>query len=131
MEEFSIFTVSLLRRCEDSFLAALDEAKVPHGRVTTFGHFSQATPITEVISMPAHSMPWNVISAVIFTWLKQCKSREVMITTEDGEKIPASGKTVIDLKELLTKAVGIYVMETYTKPTAKINQLSPSQPVWN
>lgn len=111
-DNFSILTISLFRPCEQSFIAALDEAKLPHGRIQSFSTSKYSATITEVISMPTQLMPWGTITAALFSWLKGSDNREILITSENSQTTPASACSPVALKELLMSAVGITVMQT-------------------
>lgn len=118
--EFSILTISILKHCEKSFLTALDDAQIPHGRLQTFACFHGA-PLVEVISAPSNVMPWTAIAGAIKDWLKQKHGREIIISTKDSAVSPAEGDSMQDIKNLLIRAVDILVLDaSSTKQNSRL-----------
>jgi len=111
-ETFSILRVNLFKHSEKSFIAALDEASIPHGRIQIFTSCSQASAIIEVISALSKVMPWNTISKVIVAWIKAKSSREVMITSEDGTIFQARGHSPSEVNKVLTSSVDLVVIDS-------------------
>lgn len=119
-EEFSILTVSIVKRCEKSFLTVLDHAQIPHGRMQTFACVPGA-PIVEVISAPSNRMPWTAIAGAIKDWLKHKHGRAIIISTQDGAVSPAEGCSMQDIKNLLTRSVDILVLDaSSTKQNSRL-----------
>lgn len=114
-EEFNILTINLFRNCEKSFVAALDAAHIPHGRMQSFTSITYASPVVEVISAPSSQMPWDTITTTIATWLQQKSGREVMVSTEKGTTRFEDQCSESELKEKLIHAVDILARDTRPK----------------
>ena len=126
-EEFSILTINLFKHCEKSFVTALDDAHVPHGRMQSFTSTANSSPVVEVISARSNLMPWNSIAKAITNWLEQKHGREVIISTEDGVAAHAENCSVIEIKDLLTHSVDISVMDPMSgkQPSRLLNSNRP------
>lgn len=120
-EEFSILTINIFRHCEKSFITALDDAQIPHGRMQSFTTAAHGSPIVEVISAPSSTMPWTSIAETIKNWLRRKHGREVIISTEEGTISHAESCSVEEIKSLLTHSVDILVMDALsTKQASRI-----------
>lgn len=111
-DSFCILTINLQQPCEDSFIAALDEARLPHGRIQSFCTSAHSSTITEVISQPSHAMPWSTITAALFCWLKESVAREIFISGENNQTTAASQCSPVTLKQLLMSSTDITVMQS-------------------
>lgn len=120
-EEFSILTINIFRHCEKSFTTALDNAHIPHGRMQSFTSTTYGSPIVEVISAPASSMPWKSIAETIKNWLKRKHGREVIISTKGGTVSHAESCSIEEIENLLTHSVDILVLDSLsTKQASRI-----------
>ena len=111
-QSVSVLDFTLFKHSEKSFLAALDEAGIPHGRVQMFSSQPRASGIVESISALSEAMPWNSIAKVIVAWIEARKSREVMIRTESGATIHAKGYSAQEVQKMLPESVSIMVIDT-------------------
>ena len=114
----SIVRLNLFKYSHQSFVAALDEAKIPHERVQLFSTQPQASGIVESISALSDAMPWNSLAKIIVAWIDARKSREVIIQTEDGRTIHAKGYSASDIQKFLPLSVNVTVIDT--KPADEI-----------
>ena len=112
---YSSVRLTLFKHGADSFLAALDEAQIPHGPIHMFSTHPQASGIVEAITALSEAMPWSAIAKVIVAWIEARKSREIIIHTEAGEAIHAKGYSVSEVQKLLQKSTNIIIIDT--KPT--------------
>lgn len=113
----SVLELTLFKHSEASFLRALDAAGVAHSRASMYSSSPQASGFKEVISAISEAMPWNAIAKVMVAWIDARSSREIMITTEDGEIIHAKGYSAAEVREFLTKSCSVMVIDT--KPDEK------------
>tara|TARA_R110001592_G_scaffold320639_2_gene598706 strand:- start:26038 stop:26400 length:363 start_codon:yes stop_codon:yes gene_type:complete len=111
-ESVSVLDFTLFKHSEKSFLAALDEAGISHGRVHMFSSRLQASGIVESISALSEAMPWNAIAKIIVAWIEAKKSREIIIKTESGTTIHVKGYSAKDVQKMLPKSVNIMVIDT-------------------
>jgi hypothetical protein len=118
MEAVSVLNLTLFKHSEKSFLVALDEAGIPHGRIQMFSTRPQASGIVESISALSEAMPWNAIAKVIIAWIEARKSREVIIHAEDGQIIHVKGYSASDVQKLLSTSISIMIIDT--KPNDEI-----------
>ncbi|MEZ0156202.1 MAG: hypothetical protein AB9Q22_15050 [Candidatus Reddybacter sp.] len=120
MEQVSVLRICLFKHSEESFLAALDETGISHGRVHQFSSAPQASGIVESISALSEAMPWNSIAKVLVKWLEVRKSRKVMVTTEDGTVIHLEGYSASQAQKIITNAREVMVIDT--KPASEHNK---------
>lgn len=111
-ESISVLELTLFKHSEKSFLRALDEAGIAHSRSIMFSTAPQASGFKEVISAVSDAMPWNSIAKVIVAWIEVRSSREVMISTEDGQIFHAKGYSAAEIKELLPKSYSVMIIDT-------------------
>ncbi len=111
-ESVSVLGFTLFKHSEKSFLAALDEAGISHGRVHMFSSQLQVSGIVESISELSEAMPWNAIAKVIVAWIEAKKCREVIITTETGTTIHAKGSSTKDVQKMLPESASILIIDT-------------------
>lgn len=111
MSKYVSLRLSLLKESADSFLDALDEKGVPHGRVEEFSFESRASGIKESIFTLAEVMPWKAISEVMVAWVKERGSREIIITTEDRQVVHIKGYSSADAEKLLKIALEVTVID--------------------
>jgi len=116
---YSSIRLTLFKHGGDSFLAALDEANIPHGPIHTFNSRPQASGLVEVITALSDAMPWNSIAKVIVAWIDARKSREIIIHTEAGYKLHAKGYSVAEIQKVLPESVNLIVIDT--QPVDKEN----------
>lgn len=114
----SVVRLTLFKHSHQSFVAALDEAQIHHGRVRLFSIQPQASGIVEIISALSDAMPWNALAKVIVAWIEVKKSREIIIQTEDGRVIHAKGYSADDIQKFLPLSVNVTVIDT--KPSDEI-----------
>ncbi|MGE8362396.1 hypothetical protein [Pseudomonas sp.] len=110
--KYSSIRLTLFKHGGDSFLAALDEAKIPHGPIRMFTSRPQASGIVETITALSEAMPWNAIAKIIVAWIDARKSREVMIYTESGEVIHAKGYSATEIQKILPISTNIVIIDT-------------------
>lgn len=109
---YSSVRLTLFKHSSESFLVALDEAKITHNPVHMFSITPQASGIVETITTLADVMPWNAIAKVIVAWIEARKSREIIFHTEAGEKIHAKGYSVSQVHKLIQKSTNIIIIDT-------------------
>lgn len=107
-----VLSFMLFKHSEKSFLSALDEAGIEHGRLQMFTTRPQMSGIVEVISALSEAMPWNSIAKIIVAWLDAKKSREVTIQTESGSIIHAKGYSAEEVQSMLPVSVSIMIIES-------------------
>ena len=117
-EAYSSVRLTLFKHSAKSFLAALDEAEVPHGPIHMFTSKPQASGMVEAITALSDAMPWNAIAKVIVAWIEARKSREIIIHTETGEAIHAKGYSASEVQKLLQKSTNVIIIDT--KPSEAI-----------
>lgn len=109
----SAIRFTLFKHSRESFLAALDDASVPHSSVVQFSGQPQASGFTELVSALSDAMPWNGIAKVIISWVEARKSRRVMIHVTDGVvSIEAEGYGAKDVERLLKTCLDVTIIDT-------------------
>lgn len=111
-EKVSVLTFTLFKDSEQSFILALDNAQIPHSRVQMFSIQPQASGIVESISALSEAMPWNSIAKVILAWIEARKSREVIITLDDGKVFHAKGYSAKEIQCILPESINIVVIDS-------------------
>ncbi|BCL74781.1 hypothetical protein JHS3_05170 [Jeongeupia sp. HS-3] len=109
---YSSVRLTLFKHGAESFLAALDEARIPHGPILTYSTGPQASGLVEAITALSDAMPWNAIAKVVVAWIEARKSREISISTEAGETIHAKGYSVSEVQLLLQKSINVVIIDT-------------------
>lgn len=109
---YSSVRLTLFKHSAESFLAALDEAQVPHGPIHMFSNKPQASGMVEAITALSDAMPWNAIAKVIVAWIEARKSREIIIQTETGETIHTKGYSASEVQKFLQKSTNIIIIDT-------------------
>lgn len=115
MSEQAVSTIrfTLFKHSRDSFLAALDDASIPHSTVVQFSGRPQASGFTEMVSALSDALPWNGISKVIISWVEARKSRRVMIHMKEGlVSIDAQGYGAKDVERLLRACRDVSIIDT-------------------
>lgn len=112
MERVSVLDLTLMLDDATSFTDALDSAGIAHSCVHTFSTAPQASGLKESITAVSEAMPWNAIAKVIVTWIKARSSREVLITTKDGQTIHAKGYSAQEIRGFLLDSRGVMVVDT-------------------
>lgn len=110
--KYSSIRLTLFKHGSESFLAALDEAQIPHGPIHMFSATPQASGMVEAITALSDAMPWNAVAKVIVAWIDSRKSREIVIHTEAGEVIHAKGYSASEVKGFLQKSTNVIVIDT-------------------
>ena len=109
----SAIRFTLFKHSRESFLAALDDASIPHSSVVQFSGQPQASGFTELVSALSDAMPWNGIAKVIISWVDARKSRRVMIDVTDGVvSIEAEGYGAKDVERLLKTCLDVTIIDT-------------------
>lgn len=108
----SVVRLTLFKNSYQSFIVALDEAKIRHERAQLFSTKPQASGIIEVISELSDSMPWNSLTKVIIAWIDARKSREIIIQTSDGRIIHAKGYSANEIRRALSLSVNVTVIDS-------------------
>lgn len=109
----SAIRFTLFKHSRESFLAALDDASIPHSSVVQFSGQPQASGFTELVSALSDAMPWNGIAKVIISWVEARKSRRVMIHVTDGVvSIEAEGYGAKDVERLLKTCLDVTIIDT-------------------
>lgn len=104
---------TLFKHSRESFLAALDDASIPHSSVVQFSGRPQASGFTEMVSALSDAMPWNGIAKVIISWVEARKSRRVMVHMKDGVvSIEAEGYDAKDVERLLKACRDVTIIDT-------------------
>ncbi|WP_115855174.1 hypothetical protein [Kushneria indalinina] len=116
-KSISVLELTMFKNGASSFLHALDEAGIAHSRVVMFSTAPQGSGFKEIVSAVSDAMPWNAIAKVIVTWIESRNSREVIITTKEGETFHAKGYSVAEVKELLPQSYSVMVVDA--KPDEK------------
>ncbi|MFT5577316.1 MAG: putative signal transduction protein with EAL and GGDEF domain [Paraglaciecola psychrophila] len=111
LESISVLTFTLFKHSEKSFIAALDEADIRHGRVKQFSSQPENSGIVESIVALSEAMRWSTIAEVIVTWVGARKSREVMIRTEAGAIIHAKKSSCEEIQNILRGSAGIVIID--------------------
>ncbi|GFM78519.1 hypothetical protein [Pseudomonas cichorii] len=111
-EKCALVHLTLFKHSTESFLAALDEADIPHGPIRMFSSAPQNSGLVEAISALSEAMPWNAIAKVIIAWIEARKSREVIIYTEAGESFHAKGYSASDVQKLLQISTNVAIIDT-------------------
>jgi hypothetical protein len=109
---YSSVRLTLFKHSANSFLAALDEAKISHSPIHMFSTKPQASGMVEVITALSDAMPWNSIAKVIVAWIEARKSREIIIHTETGETIHAKGYSASEVQMFLQKSTNVIIVDT-------------------
>jgi hypothetical protein len=109
---YSSVRLTLFKYSADSFLAALDEDKIPHSPIHMFSNRPQASGIVEAITAVSEAMPWNAIAKIIVTWIEAKKSREVIIQTEAGAAIHVKGYSASEVQKLVQTSTNVIVIDT-------------------
>ncbi|OKA28524.1 hypothetical protein BOH74_03485 [Pseudomonas versuta] len=104
--------LTLFKHSSESFLAALDEAKIPHEPIRMFSTTPQGSGLVESIIALSEAMPWNAIAKVVIAWIDARKSREVIIHTEAGDSIQAKGYSASEIQKLLQISTNVIVIDT-------------------
>jgi len=73
-QEYSSVRLTLFKYGAESFLAALDEAGIPHSSVRMFSSAPQGSGFVEAITALSDAMPWNAIAKVVVAWIEARKS---------------------------------------------------------
>jgi len=109
----SAIRFTLFKHSRDSFLAALDDASIPHSTVVQFSGRPQASGFTEIVSALSDALPWNGIAKVIISWVEARKSRRVMINMKEGlVSIDAQGYGAKDVERLLRACRDVSIIDT-------------------
>jgi predicted ATP-grasp superfamily ATP-dependent carboligase len=111
-QECALVRLTLFKHSAKSFLAALDEAGIPHGPVRMFSSAPQNSGLVEAITALSDAMPWNAIAKVVVAWIEARKSREVIICTEAGESFHAKGYSASEVQKLLQISTNVTVIDT-------------------
>lgn len=104
--------LTLFKHGAKSFLAALDDAGIPHGPVRMYSSAPKNSGLVEAITALSDAMPWNAIAKVIIAWIDARKSREVIIYTEGGESFHAKGYSASDVQKLLQISTNVAIIDT-------------------
>lgn len=104
--------LTIFKHSSGSFLAALDEAKIPHEPIRMFSTTPQGSGLVESITALSEAMPWNAIAKVMVAWIEARKSREIIIHTGTGESIQAKGYSASEVQKLLQKSTNVLVIDT-------------------
>lgn len=104
--------LTLFKHGAKSFLAALDDAGIPHGPVRMYSSSPKNSGLVEAITALSDAMPWNAIAKVIIAWIDARKSREVIIYTEGGESFHAKGYSASDVQKLLQISTNVAIIDT-------------------
>lgn len=111
-QKCALVHLTLFKHSAESFLAALDEAGIPHGPVRMFSSAPKNSGLVEAITALSDAMPWNAIAKVIIAWIEARKSREVIIYTEAGESFHAKGYSASDVQKLLQISTNVAIIDT-------------------
>ncbi|MFJ4376267.1 hypothetical protein ACIP1T_27105 [Pseudomonas japonica] len=111
-QECALVRLTLFKHGAKSFLAALDEAGIPHGPVRMFSSAPQNSGLVEAITALSEAMPWNAIAKVIVAWIEARKSREIVISTGPGEWFHAKGYSASEVQKLLQISTNVTVIDT-------------------
>ncbi|HEN8712339.1 TPA: hypothetical protein U8203_002778 [Pseudomonas putida] len=111
-QECALIHITLFKHSAKSFLAALDEAGIPHGPVHMFSSAPQNSGLVEAITALSDAMPWNAIAKVVVAWIEARKSREVIIYTGEGEWFHAKGYSASEVQKLLQVSTNVTVIDT-------------------
>lgn len=115
-QSVSAIRFTLFKHSRDSFLAALDDASIPHSSVVQFSGRPQASGFTEMVSALSDALPWNGIAKVIISWVEARKSRRVMIHLKDEVvSIEAEGYGAKDVERLLRACRDVTIIDTLPK----------------
>lgn len=104
--------LTLFKHSSGSFLAALDEAQIPHSPVHMFSATPQGSGLVETIIALSEAMPWNALAKVVVAWIDARKSREIIIHTETGDSIQAKGYSASEIQKLLQTSTNVIVIDT-------------------
>ncbi|MEN5035325.1 hypothetical protein [Pseudomonas sp. TWI929] len=111
----SAIRFTLFKHSRDSFLAAPDDASIPHSSVVQFSGRPQASGFTEMVSALSDALPWNGIAKAIISWVEARKSRRVMIHAKDGlVSIEAEGYGAKDVERLLRACRDVTIIDLLT-----------------
>lgn len=92
---------------------ALNEAGIEYQSYAQRSLEPQASgQVIEIIGAISDAMPWNALAKVLIAWLNARASREVMITTANGEFVQAKGYSIAELQKLLQNAKNVQVVDT-------------------
>lgn len=112
-QAISAIRFTLFKHSRETFLAALDDASIPHSCVVQFSGQPQASGFAEIVSALSDAMPWNGIAKVIISWVEARKSRRVMIHMKDGVvSIEADGYGAKDVERLLRACRDVTIIDT-------------------
>jgi predicted ATP-grasp superfamily ATP-dependent carboligase len=104
--------LTLFKHSKESFLTALDEAKISHGPIHMFSSNPQGSGLVEAITALSDAMPWNAIAKVVVAWIEARKSREIIIHTGTGQTIQAKGCSPSEVQKLLQQSTNVIVIDT-------------------
>lgn len=104
--------LTLFKHGAESFLAALDDAGIPHSPVRMYSSAPKNSGLVEAITALSDAMPWNAIAKVIIAWIDARKSREVIIYTEGGGSFHAKGYSASDVQKLLQISTNVAIIDT-------------------
>ena len=111
-QTYASVRLTLFKHSSESFLAALDEAKIPHEPIRTFSSNPQGSGLIELIIALSKAMPWNAIAKVAVAWIDARKSREIIIHTVTGDSINAKGYSASEIQKILQKSTSVLVIDT-------------------
>ncbi|SEL19798.1 hypothetical protein SAMN03159414_1959 [Pseudomonas sp. NFACC41-3] len=111
-QTYALVRLTLFKHSAGPFLAALDEAQIPHAPIHMFSTNPQGSGFVEAITALSDAMPWNAIAKVAVAWIEARKSREIIIHTETGDSIHAKGYSASEVQKLLQKSTNVIVIDT-------------------
>lgn len=112
LSKISVLRLELFKHSHDSFLAALDAKEIPHNTIHQFSTAPQSSTLVESISALSEAMPWNSITRVMIAWIEARKSREIIITTNNGQTIHLKGYSISDAEKVIKSAINASVIDT-------------------
>ena len=108
-----------------SFLAALEEAKIPYERQREEVPLGvPMNAVGDLINIVEDAIPWASIAAVIVAWLRAQASRKVIVTTKDKQVLHTEGLSVKQVGKLLKLSEEVSVVDIQ-KPEAEATRQLP------
>ena len=105
----SVFNVSLSKDSREPFLELLRENRVAHEELMLKAN----EELGFIVDIMQSSAPWaGVLATVVCAFLKNRRSRKVIITTKDNQVIHCEGLGTAEIERILKQAKNLTAIET-------------------
>ncbi len=107
----SVLRVSLFKESREPFLALLREHGVAHEEMMLKAHVPMAAGF--FVDILQSSAPWAAaVATVICAFLKNRRSRKVIITDKDNNVVHCEGLSLNEIERVLKRAKNLTAIET-------------------